>query len=207
MAETKQTRAKTAAKPKEEKSYTEKQVQELIAKAVNEALSKMAVKTEETDSVTVLFLAEVSPENVFVIPGYGSLRPNSYLDVPKREFGGKFMTPLVRKLIHKRHLIVLNGLTEDERKRYDCDYKEGEVLSEKAFDHLLDYEPQELGEIFKRLCPEHKKFVCRRIITAFENNDWRLNVEKVKTINDISKSDDPEGMLKPLMKAYGEKLL
>ena len=207
MAETKQTKAKTVAKPKEEKSYTEKQVQELIAKAVNEALSKMAAKTEETDSVTVLFLAEVSPENVFVIPGYGSLRPNSYLDVPKREFGGKFMTPLVRKLIHKRHLIVLNGLTEDERKRYDCDYKEGEVLSEKAFDHLLDYEPQELGEIFKRLCPEHKKFVCRRMITAFENNDWRLNVEKVKTINDISKSDDPEGMLKPLMKAYGEKLL
>ena len=198
-----------------EKTYTETEVKQLlnaaVEKAVNKALSEKDLhknkEDEKTETVTVLFIAEVSPENVLIIPGYGSMRPGSYLEVPKKEFGGQFMSPLVRKLIHKRHLIVLNGLTADERIRYDCDYKEGEVLTEKAFDHILDYEAAKLGSLFEKLCAEHQKFVCRRIITAFENGDNRINIEKVKTVNDISKATFADGLLKPVVEAYRNELL
>ena len=85
----------------------------MIAKAVADALAKaqqtpQPAQASTDDSVTVMFIAEVSPENMLVIPGYGSLRPTSTLDIPKNEFKGKFMMPLVRKLIDKRHLIWYN---------------------------------------------------------------------------------------------------
>lgn len=209
---------KTAAPGKQEKitakTYSEEEVKKMVEKAVEEAV-KNAVdtiqptkiyRTADDEMVTVFFIAEVSPENTLLIPGYGSLRPHSYLEIPKKEFGGQFMSNLVRKLIEKRHLIVADGLTPDERVRWNCDYKEGEVLDEYAFDHLLDFDTEKLMDIFKKLCEEHKRFICRRMITAYEKGDNRLNLEKVRALNDISKQFDPEGMLKPILKAYSETI-
>lgn len=205
----------TTAPVTAEKTYSQAETEAMIQAAVEAALKKQAAEMQPTrifttstdELVTVMFMAEVSPEDVLVIPGYGSLRPNSSLDIPKKEFGGQFMSNLVRKLIDKRYLIVANGLNEDERIRYNCNYKEGEVLDERTFDRLLDYDTERLCEIFKKLCVEHKRFVCRRIITAHEKKDNRISLSKVKAINDISKEFDPEGMLKPVMEAYARELM
>lgn len=171
-------------------------------------LSNPPVATLESTSevVTVMFIAEVSDKNTLELPGYGSMRPGSYLEIPKMEFGGKFMSTLARKLIDKRHLIVVSGLNEDERIRWNCDYKEGEVLSEKAFDKMLDYDMERLTEMFTRLCPEHQRFVARRFITAKENGDNRVSLDKAKALNEISKKNDPEGMLKPVITAFKEEI-
>lgn len=196
------------------KTYSEEEVQKIVDKAVAEAVKNAAetvqptkiYRTADDEMVTVFFIAEVSPDNTLLIPGYGSLRPNSYLEIPKKEFGGQFMSNLVRKLIEKRHLIVADGLTADERVRWNCDYKEGEILDEYAFDHILDFDIEKLVNIFKSLCTEHKRFICRRMITAYEKGDNRVSLEKARALNDISKQVDPEGMLKPILKDYREKI-
>ena len=122
--------------------YTEEEMQTIAAeagrKAAEDAIAKMPplrIYTSTTDeNVTVLFISEVSEKSILLIPGYGSLTPGSTLDVPKKEFGGQFMTPLVRKLLSKREMLVLSGLNEDERIRWGVNYKDGEVMDVKTFE-------------------------------------------------------------------------
>lgn len=199
--------------PKNAQTFTLEQVQAMLAEASKKAAEE-AVAHERAhqaamrgdEMVTIAYLAEVSPESELVLPGYGSMRPQSYIEVPKKEFGNKFMSTLVRKLIDKRHLIVLDGLTKDERERWNCDYKDGEVLDERTFDKMLDYPTPQLAEIFEKLCPEHQRFVARRMITAKEKGDNRISVSKAKAINDLSKRNDPNGMLKPVMEAFSAEI-
>lgn len=189
--------------------FSEQEVQAMIAKAVAEAMSKQqaAKPAMPDDMVTVLYLDEVSPNSTLALDGYGTMRPQSYIEIPKREFGNKFMgIALVRKLIERRHLIVMDGLTQEERERWNCDYRKGELLDERTFDKMLDYPTPQLAEIFEKLCPEHQKFVACRMITAKERNDNRISVEKAKKINDLSKKNDPNGMLKPVMEAFGAEI-
>lgn len=192
------------------KSSSEDAVAALMAKVkeLEEALAKAQPATLKVaeETVTVAYMAEVAPNSTLDLKEYGTLRPGSYIEVPKKEFGNKFMSNLVRKLIDKRHLLVLNGLDEDERERWGCNYKEGEVLDQRTFDKLLDLPTDKLAEIFEKLCPEHQRFVATRMITAKEKGDNRMSAEKAKRINELSKKNDPEGMLKPVMEAYAEEL-
>ena len=191
--------------------YSEEQVKALVAKAVAEALANAQPQKVEpapqNDMLTVLYMDEVSQNSSLALPGYGSMRPQSYLEVPKKEFGNKFMgIPIVRKFIDKRKLIIMDGLNKDERERWNCDYKEGEILDERTFDKMLDYPTPQLAEIFKNLCAEHQRFVACRMITAKEKGDNRISMEKAKTINDLSKKNDPAGMLKPVMEAFSAEI-
>ena len=190
--------------------YEEDEVQRMIDEAVRRALAESAqgrTAGERDGMVTVAYIAEVSRENVLRLPEYGSMNPNSYLEVPKKEFGGKFMSPLVRKLLEKRHLLVTDGLTDEERERWGVKYREGEVLTQRAFDRMLDYSPEQLELMFPALCPEHQKFVCRRFLTAAEQGDARVTREKAKTLNDLSKAQFPDGLLRPVLEKFGEKEL
>lgn len=200
--------AQTEAAEKKEILYSQADVQAMVAKAVAEAMAKAGavVPAAPQDMVTLIYLAEVSPESELNLPNYGTLRMGSYLEVPKKEFGNKFMSSLARKLLEKRHLIVMSGLSEDERRRWNCDYRPGEVLDERTFDKLLDYPLDKLCEIFEKLCPEHQRFVATRLITAKERNDNRVSIEKAKRLNELSKANDPEGMLKPVLEAYGKEI-
>lgn len=181
-------------------TFTEEQVQAMIAKAVAEATAQFHKDSGE-QMVTLLYLAEVSPENTLILPGYGSLRPHSYLEVSKREFGSKFMSALARKLIERRHLLVVDGLTKDERQRWGCDYKSGEVLDERVFDKMLDYSTEEIADIFRHLCREHQEFVAKRFITAHERKDNRVSLAKVRALNQISKESGEE-LFRPIIEAY-----
>ena len=192
-------------------TFTQEQVQEMISKAVAQALANAQQQPQklvaQEEMVTVLYLDEVSQNSTLELPGFGSMRPQSYIEIPKKDFGNKFMgIPLARKLIERRHLIVTSGLTQDERERWGCDYKDGELLDERTFDKMLDYPTPQLAAIFERLCPEHQRFVARRMITAKERNDSRISIEKTKKINELSKKNDPNGMLKPVLQAFGVEI-
>lgn len=198
-----------AETPKQGETFTKEQVEEMIAAAVAAAQKgndQGRVSYGPDEMVTVAYLAEVAPNSELVLPGYGSMRPQSYIEVPKKEFGNKFMSTLARKLIDKRHLIVMSGLTQDERERWNCDYRDGEVLDERTFDKMLDYPTPKLAEIFEKLCPEHQRFVACRMITAKERGDNRISVEKARRINELSKVNDKDGMLKPVLEAFGAEI-
>lgn len=197
-----------------ERLYSEEEVQAMAAeaarKAVAEALANqqpVRIYTSQNDEiVSVLFIAEVSERSVLSIPGYGSMTPGSTLDVPKKEFGGQFMSPLVRQLLNKREMLVLSGLNEDERIRWGVDYKDGEVMDARTFDRMLDFDTDKISMIFKKLCVEHQHFVATRFITAKERGDNRVSIEKVQALNEISKMSDSDGMFKPVLEAYGKQV-
>lgn len=158
-------------------------------------------KPEETVELT--YISAVSPNNVLSLGDYGVLNGvGGYIEVPRKEFGGKFLTPEVRGLLNARRLIVLNGLTEDERKRYSVDYKEGELLDMQMFDRLLDMPLDRLKEIFTKLCPEHRQVVATRFISAYQKGDNRISREKVEPLNDLSKvpgKAEDKGMFYPIL--------
>lgn len=192
------------------KTYSEDDVKRLIAEAMAglkqelaEAKAAAAAPAATDGVVTIMMMAECNKNNILELKGYGILRPNSYLEIPKKEFGGKFMTHLARQLIDRRHILVVNGLTKDERVRWNCDYKPGEVLDEYLFDHLLDLPISRLVELFPQLCDEHKMFVVRRFITAQENKDNRLSLEKIEAMNRCAKQCgaliDGKSMFQPIL--------
>lgn len=155
--------------------------------------------------VELTFLASVSPNNVCSLGDYGSLNGvGGYIEIPRKEFGGKFMTPVARSLLQDRSLIVCSGLSEEERKRYGVDYREGELLDMSAFDRLLDMPPAELTKLFTKLCPEHKEFAATRFITAYEKGDNRVSREKIEPLNDISKEINPKGMFRPILEGMNK---
>jgi hypothetical protein len=202
--------AADAAEPEQkptERMYTEAEVQAMIASL----LAKQ--KKPEEDVVRMYYAGVCSKDNEAELPGYGVIRPGQYLEIQKREFGGKFMSPQARKFIQKRRLLVLDGLDEAERRRWNCDYKRGEVLTENALDNLLDMPLKELETLFSLLCKEHKQFVARYINSIVDGAkrankpcDSRITLPLLRALNDAGKTDFPEGIFAQTIEAVRAEL-
>lgn len=183
---------------KENKSFSEEEVNAIVAKAVAEALAKAqsnVVKVSpEKEFVRMLYLDDCSNDNeLFFGPNrkFGSITgPVGYINVAKDDWLGEFRDNLVQSLLKSRKLIVLDGLTDEERKLHDVEYSDGEVMDEKLFRNLLDH-IKELPEIYKKLCPAMKQIVATRIQTAYDAKDPRVvrNREIIVQLNKISKKD------------------
>ena len=176
---------------------------EALRREVAELRKMRFAQTE--DVVELTFLAAVSNDNVTSLGDYGVLNGvGGYIEVSRKEFGGKFLTPVVRSLLRDRRLIVCSGLTAEERRRYGVDYKAGELLDMDAFDRLLDLDLEVLTTLFGKLCPEHKQFAATRFITAYEKGDNRISREKVEKLNDLSKAVEPRGLFKPILEGMNK---
>lgn len=201
----------------EEAKATSEEKQEVPTVDVSALLAKMEAMQKEMDelkkqtpvspdgTVKMIYINPVSERNEVQLGDYGVLRGSTgYLEVDRRDFGGKFMTNTVRYLLDTKRLIVTDGLTEDERVRYKLDYPEDAVMSDRTFDHLLSMNTEDLEKMFTRLCKEHQQFVARRFITAYEAGDNRIGRDKVERLNNLSKKNDPDGMFKPILQAMNK---
>ena len=179
---------------------------ETLRRRVAELEAAARQKPVQSDGVVELtFLASVSPNNVCALGEYGSLNGvGGFIEVPRKEFGGKFMTPVVRSLLRDRSLIVCSGLSAEERRRYGVEYREGELLDMDAFDRLLDMPPDALATLFRKLCPEHRSFAATRFITAYEKADNRISREKIEPLNDISKETGAKGLFRPILEGMNK---
>ena len=184
---------------------------------VAELLARMEAMQKEMDAlkaggaassdgtVKMIYINPVSERNEVNLGDFGVLRGSTgFIEVPRRDFGGKFMTNTARYLLDTKRLIVTDGLTPDERVRYKLDYPEDSVMSDRAFDHLLSMNTEKIVEMFKKLCPEHQQFVARRFITAYEEGDNRIGRDKIERLNQISKGNDPDGMFKPILQSMNK---
>ncbi|MCI5497976.1 MAG: hypothetical protein MR419_00310 [Clostridiales bacterium] len=167
----------------------EKMVEELRAELAARPPQVVQVMAD-TEKVTLRFQADVADDNVSVFgPNgmYGQVTGKSgTVIVPKNEWS-RFYNESVRRMIDNRWLVVLSGLTEEERQLYNCNYRAGEVLDEAAFAHLLDL-GEELLEIFPGLCRFHQEMVGRAFLKAWRSGDARAqNRELVVALNDLSK--------------------
>lgn len=200
-------KAKTEAEVKNEeaKTFTQDEVQDMIAKAVADALARVQTNVVQVSTekplVKMLFIDDCSDDNVitFGINGkFGTVTgPVGYINVAKDEWLGEFRDNQQQMLLRERKLIVIDGLTDEERVMHGLDYKPGEYLDEKMFRTLFDH-MSELPEIFKKLCPSVRAIVAARLQNGYAENDPRVmgNRDIIVKLNNISKkdfADAPEG--------------
>ncbi len=196
------------------KKYSAEEVNEIVAKAVSEALAKQQAAQAQTvlqvakeEYVTIMYIGANASGTVVAMPKWGSITySGGMIDVPKKEFMQGIGIPVNNALLRSRKIVVVNGLTKEEKVRFGVDYKEEELLSADMFFSLLNYSKDEICKIFSRLCEEHKRTVAKVYLTAyFENHDNRVNPETVKALNKLSKEVDKDGLLTPILEDYGKK--
>lgn len=208
-------------------TYTAEQVAEMVreasekaaAAAVAEAMKNIPQQPQvvqvmaDTEKVVLRWMAPVADDNVAVFGAngmYGQVTgKNGTVIVPKGEWS-RFYDETMRRFIDRRWLVVLSGMTDDERALYHCDYRKGEVMDEKGFANIFRM-GEELLPYFDALCTEHQEMVARSFCEAAEkgelDSDWRPLVKNLNVMNKKRYKDAPEndirrkGMFRPVLDA------
>lgn len=180
-----------------EPTFTKEQVQQMIAEAVAKARDSVQptiIQVQgDQEKIVLRFQAEVADDNVAVFGDggyYGRITgKHGILTVPKSDFS-RFYSEQVQWMLDHRWLIVLSGMTDDERELYRVKYREGEYMDEMAFAKMLDMSEEEMLAIFPKLCDSYKEMVARRFVTAYKNGDTRATErrELIKKLNDMTKA-------------------
>ena len=205
---TKKTTAKAETKDTI-KSYSQAELDSIVAEAVKKAVASMtiptSVKLESDEYVTLLLADEMAPESVFVWKelqishSYGEGRIDKKTFITQRDYK-------LDKLLRKRVLVVVDGLTDEERERFGVNYTEDELLTPTLYYKLFDLSEEEICRIFKAVCPEHKKVIARMYIDAYNRKDNRVNPHTVKRLNTISKKTDADGLFTSVISAMSDDL-
>lgn len=190
-----------AEKPvqKAESTFTEEQVRAMIAEAVakyaqeNAVTAELDTTTNSNDgAVTMFWQAEVNDENQLPLgPNgkYGIITgKNATITVQKRDFIGDFRTTTVQYYLRTRNLVVIDGLTDDERRVYGLEYKNGEYLEPAIYERLIDMGDRVI-EVFPKLHKTWKEMVATKFIEAYENKTLKCSRETLMELNRISKRD------------------
>jgi hypothetical protein len=203
------------AKKKTEKTYNASEVEKMIAEAVDKAVAdavagiakQQAAYRPADETVTLLYMGCVAEgstvplnEKLGQIQGRGGTR-----DINKREFLQN-LTPNILRRLKDRRLIILDGMTDEERERYGVKYTDGELLGADIYHRLLDMPEEKILAIFDKACYRHKQLIATLFIDAYMARDNRINQYLVQKLNEVSKKTDPEGMFKSILKDMAKGL-
>lgn len=200
--------------PKVEKTYTEGEVAELVRKAAEDAVKKAMASVPQqsttpniiqyvgdTEKVQFLWQAEVADDNVVLFGDggmYGQVVGKSgTFFVPKSELS-RVLTDVNRVYLKRRWLIVVSGLTDEEREALGVNYREGEILDKRAFAKMVELGDELLG-IYPRLCEGHKRMVAQRYMEAYTNNSPYVTRERVMKLNAMSREGGGKGDFAPIL--------
>ena len=144
----------------------------------------------DTERVQFMWQAPVSDDNeVDFGPGgmYGRIvgKTGSFY-VPKNELS-RILSADVRSYLDMRWLIVLNGLTDEEREAMGVDYAKGELLDKKMFRTMID-SGEKLLEIYPELCKQHKDIVAKTYYETWLNDPKRIERDIVVKLYKIDKN-------------------
>ena len=208
------TTAETAEK-KTEKTYNASEVEKMIDEAVDKDVADavagiakhQAAYRPADETVTLLYMGCVAEgstvplnEKLGQIQGRGGTR-----DINKREFLQN-LTPNIIRRLKDRRLIILDGMTDEERERYGVKYTDGELLGADIYHRLLDMPEEKILAIFDKACYRHKQLIATLFIDAYMARDNRINQYLVRKLNEVSKKTDPEGMFKSILKDMAKGL-
>ena len=202
-AEEKPEEAKRTAEEKENTkvsagTFTLEQVQAMIAEALKkhdeekqqETNVRPASGTEGT--VTMFFQAEVNDASELPLgPNgkYGVITgKTATITIPKRDFIADFRTTTVQYYLKTRNLVVIDGLTDDERRIYGLDYKDGEYLEPAVYKGLLDMGDRVL-DVFPKLSVTWREMIAQKFAEAYENKTLKCSRQCLVELNRMSKQD------------------
>ena len=192
------------------KKYSEDEVKAMIAEALEQfkvSQPQTVVQVAKEEYVTVLFIGAIAGGTTVSMPKWGQINyAGGMLDIPKKEFLQGIGVQVNNALLRERKIIVLSGLTDEERRRFGVDYRDGEYLTDKALYELIGYDTEKVCDIFNKLCDEHKRIVAKIYLTAyFEKQDKRIHRDTVMALNSLSKSVDKDGLFQPILEDMGRK--
>ena len=129
------------------KAKLEELATELAKKSVQPQI--IVAAPDNGERVHFLWQAEVANDNVVEFGDggmYGRIVGKSgHFYVPKNDMS-RILDSAARYYLDNRWLIVVSGLTEDEREALGVNYREGEILYEKAFQRITELGREELLE-------------------------------------------------------------
>lgn len=201
-------RATSEIQPQKEEMFSKSTVEKMIAEAVAKAMASaqtaqpqtVVINNAKEEMVTLLYMGAVAESSTVPLGKLGDIQGRGGTrDIPKKEFFQN-ITPAITKRLADRRLIVLSGLTDEERERYGVDYSEGELVSASIYYKLLSMKEDDVANIFEKACFRHKQIIATLYIDAYMKGDNRINQPFVKKLNEISKTVDKDGMFKPILK-------
>lgn len=177
---------------KAQNELLQKQMEQLQAQMQAMQRPQVIQVAADTERVYFLWQAEVADYNLVTFgPGgmYGSITGKTgTFSVPKNELS-RILDNRTRGFIAKRWLIVVDGMTDDERESLGVDYKEGEILDRKAFLRMVDMSKDEICEVYSKLCNSHKEMVGRRFYEAWKNRNENVTRAKVIALRNITRDE------------------
>lgn len=190
----------TETSKKAEPTFTMADVQKMVADAVAKAVANVQPQTPVTpqiiqvanDSEMVHFLweAPVADDNV-VFFGEGGIfgqivgKSGSFY-VPHRDLS-RVLTDVNRVFMARRWLIVVSGLSDDEREALGVNYKDGEILDKRVFARMAEYSDEMLS-LYPKLCEGHKKMVAQTYAEEYALGNPNITREIVVKLNEMSKT-------------------
>lgn len=187
----------------EAQAAMQKMIAEMLAKQQQPV---MQVNYQKEEMVTLLYMGAVAEGSMvtlwegFEIQGRGGTR-----DIPKKEFLQHLSQGVIKRLKDRR-LIVVDGLSDDERERYGVKYTDNELASVDIYYKLLSYDEDKIISIFKNVCDSHKTIIASLFKTAYMAHDNRINQPLIERLNKASKTVDPKGMFSDILKDMAREL-
>lgn len=167
-------------------------MQEQLAAAQRPQVITVAADTEK---VQFLWQAEVADDNVTTFGDggmYGRIvGKTGVFYVPKSDLS-RVLNAMNRYFLDQRQLIVISGMTEEEREAMGVDYKEGEILDRKAFARMVELEKGIL-ELYPALCDSHKEMVAKRYNEAYAAGNPHVKRNVVVELNRMARDCGREG--------------
>ena len=168
------------------KAKLEELATELAKKSVQPQI--VVAAPDNGERVHFLWQAEVADDNIVEFGDggmYGRIvgKTGSFY-VPKNDLS-RVLSALNRLFLEKRWLIILSGLTDEEREALGVDYRDGEILDKKAFQKIVELSKDELVEIYPELCDSHKEMVAKRFFEAYSNG-VKVDRETIVALNNIA---------------------
>lgn len=194
--EKKTTRTRKTTEKTTEQTFTLEQVQKLIEEALakrDAETAKAAPVANNNDAVvTMIFQMEVNDSNEMLLgPNgkYGLITgSHATVTIQKRDFISDFRTTMMQYLLKNRNLIVVDGLTDEERKVYGVDYQKGEYLEPAVYDRLIEM-GDKVVEFFDKLHPTWQEMIATKFIGAYEDGTLKCSREALIELNKMSKKN------------------
>lgn len=168
------TAKKTVDKKEEEIQDLKAQIEQLkqLIAEQNSAPQHIVVTTDSSERVYFLWIADVADDNQVLIGDSGQygriIGKTGTFYVPKSDLS-RVLDSAVRYYLQMRWMIVVSGLSDEEREALGVDYHEGELLDEKAFRRITEM-GDELLDIYPALCDSHKDMVASRYHEDYMNH-------------------------------------
>lgn len=180
---------------KTEQTFSKSEVEKMIAEAVANAMAKAnttpsVIQVEaKNEYVTLMYIGGIAQGTTVNLGELGQIyRDGDSITVEKKHFVAH-INSTVDLLLKKRELIVVEGLTPEERIRFGVNYRENELLNGDTFARLLDMSAEELAETYKGLNDTHKGIVVNAFYSASLNSDKRATTDKIKAILLVDKEN------------------